>query len=76
MKVVRYEASMAGRWDEFVGKSKNGTFLLRRPYMDYHADRFEDHSLVLCTYGCEWLSFLPANKAASRLSIHDCLTYG
>ena len=76
MKILRYEASMAGRWDEFVDRSKNGTFLLRRAYMDYHADRFEDHSLVFCTDGGDWLAVLPANKAGSRLSSHDGLTYG
>ena len=37
---------MAREWDAFVGASKNGTFLLTRPYMDYHADRFTDHSLI------------------------------
>ena len=25
-----------------VDQSRNGTFLHRRDYMDYHADRFED----------------------------------
>ena len=46
MEIIRYEASMARRWDEMVRLSRNGTFLHERGYMDYHSDRFTDCSLV------------------------------
>ena len=42
---------MADAWNHFVAQSKNGTFLLDRRYMDYHADRFEDHSLMVYRQG-------------------------
>ena len=38
--ITRYSAENKERWDRFVRLSKNGTFLLQRDYMDYHADRF------------------------------------
>ena len=44
--VERYAPSMAAEWDDFVSRARNATFLFRRGYMDYHADRFNDFSLV------------------------------
>ena len=38
--IVRYSAEEKEHWDRFVRHSKNGTFLLQRDYMDYHAERF------------------------------------
>lgn len=46
-EIQTYTASLAPEWDRTVENSRNGTFLLRRPYMDYHSDRFEDRSLVV-----------------------------
>ena len=34
-------------WDDFVRRSRNGVFLFERAYMDYHADRFEDASVII-----------------------------
>ncbi|MGG6545868.1 UNVERIFIED_CONTAM: GNAT family N-acetyltransferase, partial [Prevotella sp. 15_C9] len=42
--IIRYSAGDKERWDRFVRRSKNGTFLMQRDYMDYHADRFQDCS--------------------------------
>lgn len=44
--IKKYTAADKLLWDCFVKDSKNGTFLLMRDYMDYHADRFEDCSLM------------------------------
>ena len=76
MKVSRYEASAQAAWDGFVAASKNGTFLLQRGYMDYHADRFQDHSLLFHNDRGELVAVLPANAAQGRFSSHDGLTYG
>jgi hypothetical protein len=40
IEVRRYEPSYQVIWDAFIQRSKNGTFLLRRAFMDYHSDRF------------------------------------
>jgi len=45
--VQRYTADQQPQWDDFVSNSKNGTFLFFRGYMDYHRDRFPDHSLLV-----------------------------
>lgn len=38
---------MQQQWDGLVDRSRNGTFLFKRAYMDYHADRFRDMSLII-----------------------------
>ena len=47
MIVVPYSVNYKETWDEFVRRSKNGTFLLQRDFMDYHADRFFDCSVLV-----------------------------
>ena len=52
------------------------TFLFRRDYMDYHADRFEDHSLMIYD-DHHLLSLLPANRGRDGgLVSHAGLSYG
>ncbi|MBQ9821268.1 MAG: GNAT family N-acetyltransferase, partial [Muribaculaceae bacterium] len=46
VEIIRYEASMAAQWNDFVQSSRNATFLHQRGYMDYHSDRFSDCSLL------------------------------
>jgi len=58
-----------------VSRSKNGTFMFKRAFMEYHSHRFEDASLMFME-GSEVLAVLPANKAGDRLGSHDGLTYG
>ena len=47
MTVTAYSINRRELWDEFVSHSKNGTFLIRRGFMDYHADRFFDCSVMV-----------------------------
>lgn len=66
---------MADEWNLFVAASKNGTFLFDRRFMDYHADRFCDHSLLV--YRDQRLyALLPANQKDDTLVSHGGLTYG
>ena len=74
-KIKRYIAECAAEWDDFVSKTRNGTFLFMRQYMDYHADRFCGHSLMI--YRKERLcALLPANESEGILYSHGGLTYG
>jgi hypothetical protein len=74
--VQRYSSGLQPAWDAFVRKSKNGTFLFERNYMDYHSDRFLDHSLMVHG-GSELIALLPANlEASGALVSHGGLTYG
>jgi hypothetical protein len=76
MIVQRYTPGDAQEWDAFVAASKNGTFLLRRGYMDYHADRFPDHSLLVREPDGKLRALLPAHVAGDRIVSHGGLTYG
>ena len=60
IEIVRYTPDMAASWDAFVGQSKNATFLFYRGYMDYHADRFADFSLMFYDKG-RLCALMPAN---------------
>ena len=59
--IVRYTPDRAEEWDAFVRQSKNATFLFYRGYMDYHADRFADYSLMFYDKG-RLCALLPANR--------------
>lgn len=71
-----YTPAFARDWDTFVASSRNGTFLLERPYMDYHSDRFRDASLIALRRG-KPVALLPACRLPGDiLSSHAGLTYG
>lgn len=78
MRIVRYVPSMKHAWDDFVERSKNGTFLLMRDYMEYHADRFADHSYIFTSDDDHDtpIALLPATLRDDTLSSHAGLTYG
>ncbi len=75
ISVVRYESGMKERWNSFVAASKNATFLLDRHYMEYHADRFEDHSLVFLEKD-KIISAIAMNRSENSFISHQGLTYG
>lgn len=74
-EVVRYTPGKADEWNRFVAESKNGTFLFHRNYMDYHRERFADHSLMFYRKG-KLYALLPANEKGKVLVSHGGLTYG
>src|SRR5262249_19679767 len=76
VSVERYAPPCRGAWDDFVRQSKNGTFLFLRDYMDYHADRFADYSLLLRDAEGELVAPLPAHADGPALVSHSGLTYG
>ena len=82
--VTRYTPQKHQTWNEFVKQSRQGTFLFDRNYMDYHQDRFHDHSLMIY-YKDKLYALLPANEVVSasnneipqkELVSHQGLTYG
>lgn len=73
--VKRYSDGNIDMWNEFNAKSKNSLFMFNRNYMDYHRDRFEDHSLLF--YSDEDLiAIFPACEKDGALLSHGGLTYG
>jgi hypothetical protein len=75
LEVVKYESDQKRLWDEFVDNSRNGLFLFRRDYMEYHSDRFADHSLLFLSGG-QLVGLMPANIADHVLNSHGGLTFG
>jgi len=75
LRVERYTPSLQVPWDQFVEGSKNGTFLFKRAYMDYHADRFDDLSLI-CRASAQIVALLPANIDGTTVHSHQGLSYG
>jgi len=73
--IRRYTPDRKAEWDAFVAQSKNGTFLFFRDYMDYHSDRFEDHSLMFYRDG-RLYGLMPANRKGDVFQTHAGLTYG
>ena len=73
--IRRYTAVDKPAWDKYVDRARNATFLFRRDYMDYHADRFQDHSLLFYV-GNHLHSILPAHEKDGVFYSHFGLTYG
>jgi hypothetical protein len=76
ISIRQYSPADAPLWNEFIAKSKNGTFLFDRRYMDYHSDRFADSSLIAADDNGTWLSVMPANRVGNTVLSHGGLTYG
>ena len=76
MKVLRYTPERLHAWNDFVRTARNGHFMFERGYMDYHADRFEDFSLMIYEEDGSLLSLLPANIKDGVCHSHQGLTFG
>ncbi len=80
ISICRYTQNKQTEWDEFVKVSKNGTFLFLRAYMDYHSDRFHDHSLMYYNEKDKLIAVLPSNtqhlSPNTQFHSHQGLTYG
>lgn len=74
-EIKRYSPEEQESWDKYVAKTKNATFLFFRNYMDYHAERFRDHSLMFFI-GKRLHSILPAHEEGTSFCSHLGLTYG
>jgi hypothetical protein len=74
LSVKPYASADAAAWDGLIERSRNGNFLHRRDYMEYHADRFVDQSLVVERDG-EIVAVFPANIRDNVVASHGGLTY-
>ena len=75
LHIKRYCCEDYEKWNEFNTTSKNGLFMFDRNYMDYHKERFKDHSLMF--YDNEILvAMIPFSERENVLISHGGLTYG
>ena len=75
ISIVRYTDDKAWIWNQFNKQSKNHLFLFDRNYMDYHRDRFKDHSLLFYDDD-KLIALLPMSEHGDGLISHGGLTYG
>jgi len=75
LSLIRYTSELQPQWDTFAQNAKNYHFMFLRSYMDYHSDRFEDHSLMLYHENMV-VAIFPANKDDYVLYSHQGLTFG
>lgn len=73
--VERYSQDKFDEWNKFNRDSKNSLFMFDRNYMDYHKDRFIDHSLMFYDDD-ELIAMLPMTERENELISHGGLTYG
>ena len=80
VEVIRYTSAHEPLWDAFVRASRNGVFLFERQYIDYHSDRFPDHSLLFFDVSHRLVAVLPATELTESgervISSHGGLTFG
>ena len=75
LSVQRYDDKNIILWNKFNKKAKNHLFMFDRGYMDYHRDRFLDHSLIIFNDD-EPVALFPACEMDGELRSHGGLTYG
>jgi len=75
-EICRFTPEARAQWNEVVETSHNGTFLHRREFMEYHADRFVDASLLVRDENGRCVAIMPANRLQDRVVSHGGLTYG
>ena len=75
ISVIRYNDSHFNIWNDFNSKSKNHLFMFDRNYMDYHKDRFIDHSLMFYDDN-KLIALLPLSVHGDVVISHGGLTYG
>jgi len=70
-----YNSTLKSQWDNFIDESKNGTFLFKRDFIEYHNNRFDDHSFLFYKLD-KLMAVFPANRLNDRIYSHQGLTYG
>lgn len=79
--VQPYRAEDEPEWNMFIRHSRNGVFLFEREYMDYHAERFQDASVMIRDRDSgRLMAVLPLHRvqevAGVKVVSHGGLTFG
>lgn len=75
IRIEKYSGEKEDIWNRFNQESKNSLFMFDRKYMDYHSDRFKDHSLLFYDED-KLIAILPLSEHGEELKSHGGLTYG
>jgi len=75
IEIQKYSLKFKELWDSFIDKADNGFFFFKRNYMEYHADRFYDYSLIVFIDN-EIKALFPCNLNGDIIYSHQGLSYG
>jgi hypothetical protein len=75
VEISKYRPLLKEQWDCFIDESKNGTFMQKRDYMEYHKNRFDDFSLLFY-YKERLVAILAACWEGETLFSHKGLSFG
>ncbi|MDP3197166.1 GNAT family N-acetyltransferase [Tabrizicola sp.] len=75
MSVHFFAEEVVKEWNEFILRSRNGTFMHLMDFMSYHRHRYQDFSTVI-RKGNEIIAVFPANRVGDTVFSHAGLTYG
>ena len=76
IRIEQYTPVRQAAWDDLIDHSKSPMFMFKRGFMEYHADRFQDFSLLFFNEKDELLAVLPASRHGDGVCSHGGLTYG
>ncbi|MFB4393742.1 MULTISPECIES: GNAT family N-acetyltransferase [unclassified Pseudomonas] len=75
MICIPYSQEQRQAWDNWIDASRTPLFMFKRDFMEYHADRFQDASLMFYEED-KLVAVLPASRHGDELLSHGGLTYG
>ncbi len=75
ISIKRYSDQYYNEWNKLVLSSKNSSLLQLRSFIEYHNDRFKDHSCVISKQN-KPLYIFPASEHRDQIRSHGGLTFG
>ncbi len=73
--VKKYSAGDNELWNDFLASARTDCFMFSRNFMEYHSDRFTDHSMLVFENDI-LVGICPANIKNSIIYSHGGLTFG
>ncbi len=75
-RIKKYSESDRNIWNDFLLTCKNYHFMFNRDFIEYHSDRFKDHSLIILDEKDKIVALLPGNLTDRTFYTHQGLTFG
>ncbi|MEZ8128747.1 hypothetical protein [Enterovibrio norvegicus] len=75
LELKKYTSDNKNEWDKFCIDAKNSMFLFQRDFVEYHEDRFLDHSILIYRDN-KILGLFLASEHGDEIRAHGGLTYG
>lgn len=75
ISLIKYEDSLKNEWDNHIRNSKNPHFFFLRNFIEYHKNRFKEHSLLI-KRGKKIAAVFPGNIEGDTFYSYQGLTFG